>query len=91
MTHQEMTKHIRTRIKKAGVKARVIAATSCGSQYIKVVTPSYEARWTEEETFQILLIAEANRLTLVRGMPIDRFTQNVLAGKTQWDFYMPVA
>ena len=71
LTHKEMTKHIRQRIKKAGIKASVSLYRSCGSKWIRVSTHNFEARFTEEEQRQINNIAEVNRLTYSQGLPIE--------------------
>jgi len=82
MTQKEMTKHLRSRIKAAGIQARV---RMCGNA-IQVITPTYESRWTEEEQREINLIAQVNGLTLVRGMPVT-LDKPI---STQADFYMGV-
>ena len=89
MSHKELTAHIRERIKKAGIKARVCMNYSCGSRVIQVVTPSYESRFTSGEIVRFCTIALANGLTFVRGLPIDLDVQAQLTGATQWDFYLP--
>jgi hypothetical protein len=60
--------HIRSRIKHAGIKARVRVAPGGGS--IQVNAPSYEAVFSDEEQRKIRLIAKVNGFTWVRGMEI---------------------
>jgi hypothetical protein len=60
--------HIRSRIKHAGIKARVRVAPGGGS--IQVNAPSYEAVFSDEEQREIRLIAKVNGFTWVRGMEI---------------------
>jgi hypothetical protein len=71
MTHKEMTAHIRSRLKAAGIPAKCSMQVTCGSLHIYVRPVSYVARWTAEQTAAIFRLAHANRLTLVRGMEID--------------------
>lgn len=90
MTHKEMTKHIRTRLAKSGVPARVRMNDYCGSKVIQVSTSTYEARWTPEQLRTIGLIASVNGLTFVRGMPIHpEHIIEQLTGSTQFDFVVP--
>lgn len=70
MNHKEMTAHIRSRIKAAGIKAKVRMINSCGHEYIQVNTPTFESRFNEDEQRSVRLIAIVNKLTLVRGLPI---------------------
>lgn len=65
----EMAKHIRKRIKAAGIKARVRKFDDNGC--IQVNAPVYGVEFTEDEQREIRHIAKCNRLTLVRGLPID--------------------
>lgn len=87
MSHKEMTKHIRTRLAKAGIPCRVRMAVICGNSMIQVITPTFEARWTPEQLRQIGLIARVNHLTFVRGLPIhsDEIIEQ-LTESTQFDF-----
>jgi hypothetical protein len=71
MTHKEMTKHLRNRLKVAGIKARVAMCDSCGQPIIKVHPVSAEARFSDDEQRTIRHIAECNKLTRARGMEID--------------------
>ena len=68
MSHKELTSHIRNRIKAAGIKARVKMNADCGTKYITVVTPSFDARFTSEEIKTICTIAQCNKLTYVRNI-----------------------
>lgn len=70
MNHSEMTRHIRSRVKAAGIKARVYKDSSCGSDCIVVCVPNADARFSDDEQKQIALIAHCNSLTYVRNMPI---------------------
>ena len=76
MSHKEMTAHLRTRVKVAGIKASVAKYTSCGVNFVRVSVPTYDARFSEEEQRKIHLIAQSNGMTLSRGLPIiiDQFT-----------------
>lgn len=65
-----MTKHVRNRLKVAGIKASVTMSKSCGVQWIKVDPISYGIEFTKEEQSKIVLIAKVNGLTLSRGMEI---------------------
>ena len=84
MNHKEMTKHIRGRIKVAGIKTSVCKMTACGSDYIRVSTASHEQRFTDEEMVAINTICKSNGLTSVRGMEIE-----IEKPFAQGSFYMP--
>lgn len=71
MTHKEMTKHIRSRLAAAGIKARCSLYTSCGSKWIRISPPSADAFFTDDQSREINIIGKVNGLTLVRGMEID--------------------
>jgi len=71
MTQKEMAAHIRGRIKAAGINARVRMIESCGSKYIQVNAPTFDARFTDEQQRTIRTIAKVNHLTMVRGGEID--------------------
>lgn len=71
MTHQEMTKHIRQRIKKSGIQARVSLYTACGVRWVRIIPVSAELSWNGEEARQICLIAKVNGLRGVRNTEID--------------------
>jgi len=83
MTHREMTKHIRTRIAKAGIKVRVRLYESCGDNYIQVFGVTPDAQFSEAEQREIRIIAQVNRLTLAQGMPIDL---ERMTNSTRFDF-----
>lgn len=87
MEHKEMTKHLRYRLRKAGVPCRVRMNDYCGVRVIQVITPAYDERWTPEQLRQIGLIARVNKLTLQRGMPIyEDAVIAQLTEATQFDF-----
>jgi hypothetical protein len=71
MDHKEMTKHIRQRIKKAGIKASVSKFTACGTFYVRVATAKAEQQFTLEEQTLIKRIAKGNALTGARCMEIE--------------------
>ena len=88
--HKQLTAHIRKRIKVVGVNARVkMGFGNEGRKTITVCVPHYDARFTEEGIYQICHIAECNKLTYVRGLPIQPTIDRQLTGKTQFDFYIP--
>ena len=86
MNHLEMTKHIRNRVRAAGIKARVRKYVSCGTRYIQVVIPDAEWRWSAEQIVEIGLIGQANRLTFARRSSIDLDLLRQLTGKTVFNF-----
>lgn len=88
MTHAEMTKHLRKRIAKAGIKARVRKSMSCGNAVIDVISPTFERTFSLEERQTIGLIAKVNGMTFARGLPIEG---DVIGSPSQITFYMPVA
>lgn len=74
LTHKEMTIHIRNRVKKAGIAARVRmepGAGAFGERGIQVFPVTFDARFTPAQSREIAFICDVNKLTLVRGMPID--------------------
>lgn len=70
MTQSEAAKHLRKRIRVAGIQARVrqLPASKTGLQ---VFPAAYGVEFSAEEQRQIRIIAQVNQLTLVRGMAID--------------------
>lgn len=87
MNHKEITAHIRKRLKHAAVPCRVMMDESCGYKYVKVVTPTYDARWTPEQLRTIGLVAMVNKLTFVNGMPVHgESTIMKLTEANQFDF-----
>lgn len=66
---KDMTAHLRTRIAAKGIKARVRMCPAGKS--IQVFPPSFEAEFTHDEQRFIRALAVANKMTLVRGLPID--------------------
>ena len=71
MTHAEITKHIRSRIKKAGIKASVRKMIICGTPRVSVSVASYDQNFTLNEQKIISRIARVNGATLVRGIEIE--------------------
>lgn len=71
MNHKEMTAHIRGRLKAAGIKAKCSMYDSCGSRWIRVTTPTYEARFDDDQQRTIRTIAQVNRLTWAQGLEIN--------------------
>lgn len=71
MDHKETTKHLRKRIKVAGIKARVAKYDSCGQAWIRVCVPGPEVRFSEDEQRQIRHIAKCNHLTRACRSEID--------------------
>lgn len=69
MNTTQTAAHIRSRIKHAGISARVRVAPGGGS--VQVIAPTAEAVFSETEQREIRLIAKCNRLTWARGMVID--------------------
>jgi hypothetical protein len=69
MTTTQQTAHIRSRIKHAGIKARVRIAPGGGA--LQVVAPAADAKFSADEQRQIQLIAKCNGFTFVRGLEID--------------------
>lgn len=70
MNQSEMTIYLRKLIAKAGIKARVrkLANSRTG---IQVFTVAHEVEFTHEEQRFIRTTAQANKLTLIRGLAID--------------------
>ena len=71
MNHKEMTKHIRERISKSGISARVWTQVICGEKWIHVLPAVFDADFTAEECRTIKTSAKVNKLTHVRGLEID--------------------
>lgn len=71
LNHKDMTKHLRNRIAKSGIKARVRLQESCGVKWIQVAVPAFDISFTENEQRTIRTIAQVNGLTLAQGMEID--------------------
>lgn len=80
-----LTKHIRSRIKSEGIKARVRMCPAGGA--VQVITPSYDARFTSDEIYKIAFIAKCNKLTMVRGDEIDPKSMSNNTGATEFNFY----
>jgi len=89
MTHKELTAHIRNRIKAAGIKAKVrMIDGNAGAKVIQVNVPEYGMEFSHAEQREIRLIAQVNKLTLVRGMEIDL---DRMTDPHSFDFYMRAA
>jgi len=86
MNHKEMTDHIRTCIKRYGIKAGVKMQNICGDKVISISTSSYDSNFTSEEIYNICMAAKSNNLTLVKGLKIIPEEQSLLIHKKQWDF-----
>ena len=71
MTHAEITKHIRSRIKKARIKASVRKMIICGTPRVSVSVASYDQNFTLNEQKIISRIARVNGATLIRGIEIE--------------------
>jgi hypothetical protein len=86
MTHKERTAWLRRVLKSYGPKARVSMYESCGSKWIKVCVPSYDARFTPDELEQIAHAARGNHLTFARGMEVTVEQMRQMTGRHQFDF-----
>lgn len=90
LSHKEMTKHIRGRLKACGIKARCSLYTACGTRYIKIGMDRerfFGAReWTEQEALEIGRIAQVNHLTEAQGSPIDLNIQRQLTKSHEFNF-----
>ena len=69
MTTTAQAAHIRSRIKAAGIKARVRVAPGGGQVQVFGVTA--DSQFSSDEQRQIRLIAKCNRFTWARGIEID--------------------
>lgn len=83
MNHKEMTAHIRNRIKAAGIKARVKMQSE---GVVAVDVPAFNVIFSDDEQRKIRLIAQVNRLTWVRSMPINI---NQMTNPQEFKFYIP--
>ena len=81
-----MTKHIRARLKKSGIKAKVNLHVICGAKVIKVFTPSFDEDFTSQQIHDLCNIAKINLLTCTRGTPIDPLHESGLTYKKEWNF-----
>ena len=86
MNHKELTAHIRNRIKKSGIEARVNMFSACGSNLIQVKTPKFDGEFTPDEIETICTIAKVNGLTFTRGLEIDPQFCRQLTGRWFWEF-----
>lgn len=71
LTHKEMTKHVRGRLKASGIKARCRLYEACGVRCIQISTPEYGKHFTPDQLREIGVIAQVNGLTDARRSPID--------------------
>ena len=69
--HKQLTAHVRRRLKAEGIKARCAMQAYCGQRVISIVPSTPDARFTDDEQRIIRTIADVNRLTGPRGLPID--------------------
>lgn len=81
-THKAMTAHVRDRLRHGGIAASVRMVSIQGETVIQVNTPSYDARFTPEQSATIALIADVNGLRGVRGDKIAPVGQT-------FNLYMP--
>lgn len=88
MNHKELTAHIRNRIKKSGISARVCMSPARNYPCIQVKTPKFDGQFTADEIETICIIAKVNGLTFVQGMEIDPIFCRQLTGKWIWEFYL---
>ena len=71
LTHKEMTAHVRSRLKQAGISAGVRMQSYCGERVIYVYPRGGPyARFTEAEQDTIALIGQVNGLSFVEGKPV---------------------
>ena len=70
-SHSEMVKHIRARIKAAGINVSVRKMICCGVRSVAVAGATYEQVFTSDDHAKINLIAKSNGLTLSRGVEIE--------------------
>ena len=88
LSHKEMTKHFRNRLKKNGIKANCRMLSCCGSEIIQVFAPTFESRFSIDEIKTICHIAICNGLKFVRGLEIEPEHQALLTEKNHFEFYM---
>jgi len=82
-----MTKHIRGRIRKEGVEARVSLYTSCGTKCIRVIPIAADKSWSGEEARKICIVASANNLYGSMKSTIDySFERWANSGATNFQF-----
>ena len=84
MNITKMAARIRNRIKKSGIKARVRVAP--GGGFVQVNAPAFDAKFNEEEQYQIRLIAKVHGMTYVRGEEIDLIR---MTNPETFSFYLP--
>lgn len=71
MDHAEMSKHIRQRIAKSGIAARVWTRVVCGERWVQVLPSAFDVDFTADECKTIKTIAKVNGLTHVQGVEVD--------------------
>lgn len=71
LTHKEMTKHIRGRLKASKIAARTRLYRACQVDWIQVFVPEHGQLFTPAQSREIALIAHVNGLTYAQGMVID--------------------
>ena len=71
LTHKDITGHIRSRVKIAGIKARVTMSDACGQPVVHVFTIGPDVSFTEAEQREIRHIAKCCKLTKAKGLEID--------------------
>ena len=70
--HTGKAKQIRGRLRAREIKAKCSAYVSCGTQYIRISKPTFDAPdFTKAQQREILIICKVNGLTLSRGGEID--------------------
>lgn len=92
--HKEITAHIRKCIKNEGISANVNMSPVRGCANlggIRIVTKSYDAKFSNDQARMIAHICDCNKLTGVRGDKIDVNLHANLGGNNQFDFYLSSA
>lgn len=83
LSHKDMTKHFRGRLKHAKIKARCNKEVTCGVQVIRISAPQHDVVFSNQETIRIYEIAMANKLTGSRGSDLAEMRD--LAIKHKWE------
>lgn len=86
MNAKETAQTIREQLKAADVKARCRVAPGERKDCVQVISPAYNAPFSDDDQRTIRTIAVGLGLTWVRGLPInvDRMTD-----PDQMNFYLP--
>lgn len=71
LTHKEMTKHIRGRLKASKIGARCRLYNACGFDWIQVFVPEHGQYFSPVQSREIAIIADVNGLTYAQGMKVD--------------------